>query len=65
MNTDNKNTETEQCSIPDASKRFLAIGTLASGKSFRYSDTAYDMEAFIQFLKSIYPDFVIDSITEI
>jgi len=47
------------------SKRFLAIGTLANGKSFRYVDTAYDFLAFTEFIRNLYPAFDIDSITEV
>jgi hypothetical protein len=43
-------------------KTYLAIGTLSSGKSFRYSDSAISITAFAQFVETIYPTFEIDAI---
>tara|TARA_R110000868_G_scaffold165050_4_gene397991 strand:+ start:199 stop:477 length:279 start_codon:yes stop_codon:yes gene_type:complete len=46
-------------------KRYLAIGTLGSGKSFRYVDTADTMKCFVEYLNEIYPDFDIDAVIEV
>jgi hypothetical protein len=43
-------------------KTFLAIGTLSSGKSFRYADSAIDIVAFAKYMAEIYPTFEIDCI---
>jgi hypothetical protein len=43
-------------------KTYLAIGTLSSGKSFRYADSAIDIVGFINFVATIYPTFEIDCI---
>lgn len=52
-------------SLDNVSKRFLAIGTLSSGKSFKYAEEAQDMGCFLKFIETAYPNFYIDSITEI
>ncbi len=41
---------------------YLAIGTLASGKSFRYRDKAKDIKAFIDYVIDVYPGFEIDAV---
>lgn len=46
-------------------KKFLAICTTASGKSFRYKDKAKDIACFAQYMMAIYPDFKIESITSL
>ncbi len=51
--------------IADVVKRYLAIGTLGSGKSFRYVDTADTMKCFVEYLNEIYPDFDIDAVIEV
>lgn len=48
--------------LADVGERYLAIGTLASGKSFRYEDNAVDIRAFANYINEIYPDFEVDAI---
>ena len=55
----------EALPIDDVVKRYLAIGTLGSGKSFRYVDTADTMKCFVEYLNEIYPDFDIDAVIEV
>ena len=55
-------TSDEALPIADVGERYLAIGTLASGKSFRYIDEAVDMRAFANYINEIYPDFEVDAI---
>lgn len=43
-------------------KTYLAIGTLSSGKSFRYSDSSISIVHFAQFVDAIYPNSEIDAI---
>jgi hypothetical protein len=45
--------------------RFLAIGTLSNGKSFRYEDTAKDMLHFINFIFNAYPTFEIEVVVNV
>jgi len=58
-------TSDEALPIDDVVKRYLAIGTLGSGKSFRYVDTADTMKCFVEYLNEIYPDFDIDAVIEV
>ena len=48
-----------------ASELYLAIGKLASGKPFRYVDTAVDMPSFAKYINEIYPDFDVDAIVAV
>ena len=61
----NASTSDEALPIADVVKRYLAIGTLGSGKSFRYVDTADTMKCFVEYLNEIYPDFDIDAVIEV
>lgn len=49
----------------EALKRFLAIGTLSSGKPFWYEDDAMDIKCFINFVLEIYPYFKIDAVINV
>ena len=57
--------ELKNCFIAGVVKRYLAIGTLGSGKSFRYVDTADTMKCFVEYVNEIYPDFDIDAVIEV
>lgn len=52
----------ELLNLHSVGERYLAIGTLSSGKSFRYVDEAVDMRAFANYINEIYPDFEVDAI---
>lgn len=51
--------------VENDEKKFLAIGTLGSGKSFRYMETAKTMKMFVSYINEIYPDFDIDAVIEV
>ena len=55
-------TSDEALPIGDVGESYLAIGTLTSGKSFRYVDDAVDMKAFANYINEIYPNFEVDAI---
>ena len=47
------------------SPRFLAIGCLSSGKSFRYEDSAKDLKCFIDYVTTCYPSFEIEAVVNV
>ena len=52
-------------SLDDVKKKFLAIGTSPSGKSFRYKDEAVDLKSFVDYVSSCYPNLEIECVVNL